>query len=147
MDLNQLEAMGAFVAIKPVKKVLNVEHPEYKPRDQWLDQSVPEFTGEVVTSELTVFIRKGMAYDAIEMSEAERGSDRAMTAIFRAVCADASGNPYFKSAEDVRERLPGWASWPIMQAITEVNSGPKSSRRKTNGASKPASLTASPKQS
>lgn len=136
MQLSELKAMGAFVSIAPVKKTVEIERPE-------LDAEQNP-TGEIIKDTLDVFIRKGSAADAIQMANAG-DEDQVFVAIFRSVCNE-DGSPLFESVDQAKS-LATWLAFPLMNAITEVNSGPKSSRRKTNGASKPASLTASPKQS
>ena len=135
MQLSELKAMGAFVPVAPVKKTFEVERPVLD------DDGNP--TGETVKSSMDAFIRKGSAADAIKMANAG-DDDQVFVAIFNAVCNE-DGSPLFESVDQAKT-LATWLAYPLMNAITEVNQGPKASRRKTNGASKQASPTASPKQ-
>jgi hypothetical protein len=145
MKLSELQAAGAFVSAKPIKREIKVKRPDLKPKEEWADPDVAEFTGETIDDSLTAYIRRGAAIDAIEMMRAEE-RDQPFVAIHRSVCHE-DGRPVFDSLEQASS-LALWLAMPLFEAITEVaNAGPKSSRRKTSSGSKPASLTASQKQS
>lgn len=145
MDLKQLQAMGAFVSQAPIKRTVTIKKPVESGRDQWADADIPEYTGDTEELQIDVFIRRAAAIDAIEMMRAEERK-QPFVSIFRSV-VNADGSPMFESLEQA-ESLALWLAMPLFDAILEVaGKSPKASRRRTNGGSKPASPTASPKQS
>lgn len=132
----ELQAMGAFVPTKPIKRDVKIKKPIQKPEAEWADKEVPEFTGEHEDATLTAYIRRGAAIDAIEMMRAQE-RDQPFVAIFRSV-VNQDGTPVFESL-DQASRLAPWIAFPLFTAITEVaGTAPKGSRRKTNGGSKQA---------
>jgi hypothetical protein len=157
MDLTQLQAMGAIVPTKPIKREVKIKRPELRPETEWADPNVPEFTGEIVDDTMTVYIRKGMAVDSLEMLS-EEGGRRAAMAIHLSVC-HADGTKVFPTMEHVigNGKDPGeegylgalaeWIFYPLMIELSQVEkeTRPKYSRRRKNGGSKPVSPTASRK--
>ena len=153
LKISDLKTMGAFVPSEIVRKEVKIKRPKPKPAEEWAVKNVPEFTDEFMEDTLTVFIRKGMAADRLEILQASN-RDRAFIAILRAVCNE-DGTPMFSSLDQIMggepdengEPTPALADWlvfPLFKAITEVaGDGPKASRRARNGGSKPASPTAS----
>ena len=142
MNLSDFQAMGALVPMTPIKREVKVKKPVQRPKSEWADPSVPEFTGAVEDATITIHVRRGAAIDAIEMMRAE---DRLQpfVAIYRSVVMP-DGSPVFESLEQASQ-LATWIAFPLFEAITEVaGAAPKGSRRKTSGGSKPASPTASP---
>lgn len=145
MKLAELQAMGAFVSAKPIKREIKIKRPVELPRDQWATADVPEYGDESSEESLTIFIRRGSAADAIEMLGAGK-RERPFVAIYNAICHE-DGTRLFESVEQA-ESLQLWIAMPMFEAITEVaGNGPKHSRRRTNSGSKPASPTASRKRS
>lgn len=145
MKLSDLQEMGAFVSTKLIQREVKFQRPIQKPESEWEHPDVPEFTGEIADESVTVWIRRGTAADAIEMMQAQR-REQPFVAIFRSVC-NKDGTPLFESIEQA-ESLQLWLAMPLFEAITEVaGNGPKASRRRTSSGSKPASPTASRKQS
>jgi hypothetical protein len=142
MKLSDLQAMGALVPTAPIKREIKIKKPVTKPESEWSEPGVPEFTGETEDVTITAHIRRGAAIDAIELMRAE-DRKQPFVAIFRSV-VHPDGTPVFESQEQA-EQLALWIALPLFEAITEVaGKGPKASRRRTSGGSKPASPTASP---
>lgn len=132
----ELQAMGAFVPTKPIKRDIKIKKPIQKPAEEWADPAVPEFTGETEDATITVYMRRGAAIDAIETMRAQE-RDQPFVAIFRSV-VNQDGTQVFESLEQA-SRLATWIAFPLFTAITEVaGAAPKGSRRKTNGGSKQA---------
>jgi hypothetical protein len=145
MQINDLKAIGAFVPSKLIERTVKFQRPIQKPESEWEHPDIPEFTGEIADESVTVWIRRGTAADAIELMQAER-REQPFVAIFRSVC-HKDGTSVFESVEQA-ESLQLWLAMPLFEAITEVaGKTPKASRRRTSSGSKPASPTASPKQS
>lgn len=139
----QFKAIGAFVSSTLIERTVKFKRPVQRPQEEWEHQEIPEYTGDVVDESVQVWIRRGSAADALEMMQAEN-RERPFVAIFRAIC-NKDGSPVFDSLEKA-ESLQLWLALPLFEAITEVaGKGPKASRRRTNGGSKPASPTASQK--
>jgi len=145
MQINDLKAISAFVPSKLIERTVKFQRPIQKPESEWEHPDIPEFTGEIADESVTVWIRRGTAADAIELMQAER-REQPFVAIFRSVC-HKDGTPVFESVEQA-ESLQLWLAMPLFEAITEVaGKTPKASRRRTSSGSRPASPTASPKQS
>jgi len=145
MQLNDLKAIGAFVPSKLIERTVKFQRPVQRPESEWEHPDIPELTGEVADESVTVWIRRGSAADAIEMMQAQR-REQPFVAIFRSIC-HKDGTQVFESVEQA-ESLQLWLAMPLFEAITEVaGKSPKASRRRTSFGSKPASPTASPKQS
>lgn len=145
MQINDLKAIGAFVPSKLIERTVKFQRPIQKPESEWEHPDIPELSGEVADESMQVWIRRGTAADAIELMQAER-REQPFVAIFRSVC-HKDGTPVFESVEQA-ESLQLWLAMPLFEAITEVaGKSPKASRRRTSSGSKPASPTASPKQS
>lgn len=148
MQLSDLQAMGAYVPNKLVKKIVPIRRPKPIPESEWADKNTPEFSDEWMDDKLAVHIRIGSAADRIEILRAP-GRDQPFIAILRAVC-DAQGKPLFESLEQVMgeidpetgESVPNtgladWLVFPLFNAITEVaKDRPKALRPRTNGGAK-----------
>lgn len=140
MDLNQLQAMGAFVPTKPVKKEIKITRPVLLPREEWADPEIEEESGEVVNESMTAYIRRGSSADDIEMSRAPE-REQPFVAVYRFVC-DEKGRPVFESVEQTMT-LKTWLVMPLFAAIAEVRgNAPKPSRRRTSSGSKSPSPSA-----
>ena len=145
MKIAELQAMGAFVSAKPVKREIKINRPVELPQDQWASADVAEYGEESVEESLTIFIRRGSAADAIEMLGAGK-RERPFVAIYNAICNE-DGSRLFESVEQA-ESLQLWIAMPMFEAITEVAGNvPKSLRRRTSSGSRQASPTASRKRS
>lgn len=154
MKLSELQAAHAFVPVRPVKKEVPIKRPVPKPKSEWAEANVPEFTDEVVDDSLTVFIHRGYAADSLEMIQASE-RERPFVAILRGIVHE-DGKPVFASLTEImgdpslgdedRGGLAPWIVFPLFTAITEVaGHAPKPSRRATSSGSKRASRSASRK--
>lgn len=128
MDLKELQAMGAFVPVKLVKKEVSIKRP-----------------GSDAEEKLTVWVRRGNASESIDMLT-EEGGRRAAKAIHLAIC-DKEGNRVFPTLEHVIGNgkapedegylgaLAEWLFFPLIVAINEVekDAAPKPSGRTTSG--------------
>ena len=140
MDLKKLQAMGAFVPTKPVKKEIPIKRPVLLPKEEWADPEIEEESGEVTDDSLTVYIRRGSSADDIEMSRASE-REQPFVAVYRFVC-DEKGQPVFESVEQAMS-LKTWLVMPLFGAIAEVRGNvPKHSRRRTSSGSKSPSPSA-----
>lgn len=137
MDLQQLQAMGAIVPSRIVKREVKFKRPEMKPEEEWADPEEPEYTDKVFDETMTVYIRRGSSADGLELLQAD-DRDKMFVAIQRCI-VDEKGNPVFPSFE-IASRIKLWLSIPLFNAIAaEGNVGPKSSRRrKSGGATSPS---------
>lgn len=154
MNLKELRAKGAFVPIRPVRKEVPINRPILKPESEWADPKIPEFTGDSEPDTVTVYIHRGYAADSLEMLTASP-RERPFVAILRCVM-DKDGRPVFNSLSELMGdptlgaddpgALADWLVYPLYMAISEVaKDAPKVFQAKTNGGSKRASRTASPK--
>lgn len=131
MNLAELQAMGAFVPTKPVKREVKVKQPLLRAAEEWSDADVPEYSGEHSDATITTYIRRGAAIDAIEMMKAEERL-QPFVAIHRSI-VNEDGSPLFLSIEQASQ-LALWVAIPLFEAITEVaGSAPKALRRKRSG--------------
>ena len=117
MDLQQLQAMGAFVSNRPVKRVVHFNRPIPVPENDWSDPDVPEFTGEFEAVTMDVFIKRTSSADQIAIARAE-ADDRTHATIQRLIVNEA-GAPIFESVEQVK-LLAGWMFLPLVNAVQEV---------------------------
>jgi len=130
MDLKDLQACGAFVRPKLVKRDVKIKRPVLKPESEWADKDTPEITGDVVDDVVTVYIKRGSSADGFEVMTADR-RDQPFIAIQRCIC-DEHGNPLFPTLE-MASSLQLWLALPLFDAITkEGSSAPKASRRRTS---------------
>lgn len=97
MDLKQLQALGAFVPTKPIKRTITVQIPRKTDESTWADPEIPEYGEETDERSIDVYIRKGSSADAIEMANAVARS-QPFVAIYRGVCHE-DGSPVFESQE------------------------------------------------
>lgn len=131
MDLKQLQALGAFVPTKPIKRTITVQIPRRTVESTWTDPEIPEYEEGTDERTIDVYVRKGSSADAIEMANAVSRS-QPFVAIFRGVCNE-DGSPVFESLEQA-EQLETWIAVPLFEAISEVSGKrPKASAPKTNG--------------
>ena len=140
MDLQQLQAMGAIVPAKLVRREVKIKRPIMSPSEEWSDPDLPEFTGETADESITVFIRRGSSADQIELLRAEQ-REQPFVAIQRGVCME-DGKPLFPTLE-IAMQVALWLAMPLFEAVTEVaGNGPKRSRRRTSSGAKSHSPSA-----
>lgn len=140
MKLQDLQAIGAIVPTKMVKREVAFKRPILKPASEWADKDEPEFTGETVDDTVTVNIRRGSSADGIEILQAE-ARDQPFIAIHRCICDD-DGKPVFPTLEKAQS-LALWLALPLFKAITDEGTrGPKVSRRRTSSGAKSRSPSA-----
>lgn len=134
MDIKHLQAMGAFVPQKLFKRTIDVLVPVQKPKEEWEDSEVPEFTGENSEEKMDVFIRRSSSADEIEIMRAPE-REQPFIAIYRYV-VNEKGAPVFESLDQAMT-LSMWLVVPLFNAISEVTRNiPKASRGKTSSGSK-----------
>jgi len=132
MDISELQAMGAFVSKKPVKRTIEVTKPVLVPAEQWLDPSEPEFTGETETVDMDVHFRLLSFADQLAASKADDG-DRELVMLQRMI-ATPDGAPVFESLDQVRS-LDNWLVLPLMQAAGELLGKNQNSKPATSSGS------------
>lgn len=138
MELKELQVLGAYVPRKLIKKEVPINRPVLKPKEEWADAEIPEFTGERSADTITVHIRKRDSADFMEMTAAD-DRERVSIALLRSVCKP-DGSPVFESVEQVNS-LAEWLFIPLMVAVGEVNSfeSKNSQPRMSSGAKSPSS--------
>lgn len=117
MDLQKLQAMGAFVSNRPVKRVVNLQRPIPAPESEWSDPDVPEFTGEFEDVSMDVFIKRTSSADQIFIGRVD-AEDRSHAFVLRHV-VDEAGVRVFESMEQVKT-LTLWMFMPLATAVNEV---------------------------
>jgi len=127
MDLQQLQAMGAFVSNRPVKRVVEFKRPIPLPEAEWSDPDIPEFTGEFDDVTMDVFIKRMSSADQVVIATAQP-EERAHATIQRLI-VDESGVRVFESVEQVIH-LASWMFLPLMQVVNEVT--PTSPKARTS---------------
>lgn len=123
MDLQQLQAMGAFVSNRPVKRVVEFKRPIPVTESEWADPDVPEFTGEFEDVTMDVFIKRTSSADDFVILRADK-DDRAHATVLRRI-VNSDGERVFESIEQVKQ-LAAWMFLPLVQVLNEVTpSAPK----------------------
>lgn len=135
MSLKELQALGAFVSTKPVKRTVEVSRPIMKPESQWGDPQVPEFTGEHEPATLDICLKRPSSADEIAIAQASK-EDQTFVIVCRLV-RNEDGTPLFESIE----QAAGLASWVLGPIVAEIDSfagyrPKKSSPPKTSSGSK-----------
>lgn len=152
MELSQLQSIGAFVPKTLFRKEVEFSQPVLKPEAEWVDAGVPEFTGELVDSNMTIWVRKRNSADFMQLRLAP-DVDKWHLALVLSVCHE-DGRPAFVdkldekgrleiSALDRAKQLRDWLFVPMMTAVNEVNGeGAKNSQPRTNGGASSRSASA-----
>lgn len=118
MDLQKLQAMGAFTPTALFKRDITIRYRPLKPAETWADPDVPEHEDDTVEDRITAFIRKRSTADFLAITTAPE-ADRALMSILLCVCKE-DGSRVFDDLEQVR-RLQPWFSIPLLTAVNEVN--------------------------
>jgi len=114
MNLTDLQALGAFVSAKTVKRTIEVNRPLTKPPEEWDDPEVPEFTGETESVTLDIFVKRPSSADEFAIGQAQV-ADQMFVSVCRLV-RNQDGSPLFESLEQASQL----ASWVLIPVITEL---------------------------
>lgn len=114
MNLNDLQAMGAFASSKPVLKTITLRQPVLKPEKEWDDPDVAEFTGEDEEVTMDVLFKPFSSADEIQIARAS-DEDKGYVAIQRSVLND-DGTLLFQSLDEVK-LLNTWMLVPLIKAV------------------------------
>lgn len=117
MDLQELQAMGAFVSNRLVKRVVAFKRPVPVDEALWAEPDVPEFTGEFEDVTMDVFIKRPSSADDLVILRAGRESQAHAAVLCRIVNED--GSRVFESMEQVQQ-LAGWMFLPLVNVLHEV---------------------------
>lgn len=121
MSISDLQALGAFVPVKPIKRTVECDKPTLVPEDQWADPESPEFTGETERVSIDVYLKRLSSADEIAIAQA-LPEDRPFVMVFRVV-RNADGSPLFESPEQAAS-MASWVLLPIVQEIEKVAGTP-----------------------
>src|SRR5699024_10713273 len=97
MSISDLQALGAFVPVKPIKRTIECDKPILLPEDEWADPEVPEVTGDAERVAVDVYLKRLSSADEIAIAQSDP-DDRPFVMVFRLV-RNEDGSPLFESAE------------------------------------------------
>lgn len=135
MSLNDLQALGAFVPIKPVKRTIECERPIMTPQEEWESPDVPEFTGETERVSIDVYLKRMSSADEVAIAQAPADM-QPFVMVFRLV-RNPDGSPLFESVDQVAS-MASWVLAPIVSEIEKITGTrpKKPSTRATHSGSK-----------
>lgn len=135
MSLNDLQALGAFVPIKPFKRVIECERPVTTPQEGWESPDVPEFTGETERVSIDVYLKRMSSADEVAIAQAPADM-QPFVMVFRLV-RNPDGSPLFESVDQVAS-MASWVLAPIVSEIEQITGTrpKKPSTRVTHSGSK-----------
>lgn len=116
MNLKDLQALGAFVSSKPIKRTVEVSRPVMLPEDEWEDSGVPEFTGDHEAATLDIYLKRTSSADEIAIAQAP--ADQQPFVIVCRLVRNADGSPLFESVE----QASGLATWVLGPILAEIDS-------------------------
>jgi len=114
MSISDLQALGAFVPVKPIKRTIECDKPILAPQDEWADPEVPEVTGDTERVTVDVYFKRLSSADEIAIAQAHP-DDRPFVMVFRLV-RNEDGSPLFESAE----QAASMASWVLIPIVHEI---------------------------
>lgn len=114
MSISDLQALGAFVPVKPIKRTIECDKPILLPEDEWADPEVPEVTGDTERVAVDVYFKRLSSADEIAIAQAHP-DDRPFVMVFRLV-RNEDGSPLFESAE----QAASMASWILIPIVHEI---------------------------
>lgn len=118
MSIKELQAMGAFIPTKVVKREIAVKRPLTTDPDTWADEGVPEFSGETEDATITVWLKRPSSADQLELANAEK-DDQTFLMLCRMV-RNEDGSPLFESLDQCKQ-LAAWVLIPLINETKEVN--------------------------
>lgn len=117
MSISDLQALGAFVPVKPIKRTIECDKPILLPEDEWADHEVPEVTGDTERVAVDVYLKRLSSADEIAIAQSDP-DDRPFVMVFRLV-RNEDGSPLFESAEQAAS-MASWILLPIVQEIERI---------------------------
>lgn len=117
MSISDLQALGAFVPVKPIKRAIECDKPILLPEDEWADPEVPEVTGDTERVSVDVYLKRLSSADEIAIAQSDP-DDRPFVMVFRLV-RNEDGSPLFESAEQAAS-MASWILLPIVQEIERI---------------------------
>lgn len=117
MSISDLQALGAFVPVKPIKRTIECDKPILLPEDEWADPEVPEVTGDTERVAVDVYLKRLSSADEIAIAQSDP-DDRPFVMVFRLV-RNEDGSPLFESAEQAAS-MASWILLPIVQEIERI---------------------------
>ena len=117
MSISDLQALGAFVPVKPIKRTIECDKPVLRPAEEWDDPEVPEVTGDTEKATVDVYLKRLSSADEIAIAQADP-DDRPFVMVFRLV-RNEDGSPLFESAEQAAS-MASWILLPIVQEIERI---------------------------
>ena len=117
MSISDLQALGAFVPVKPIKRTIECDKPILLPVDEWADPEVPEVTGDTERVAVDVYLKRLSSADEIAIAQSDP-DDRPFVMVFQLI-RNEDGSPLFESAEQAAS-MASWILLPIVQEIERI---------------------------